>query len=45
MLILDVVAGKIAHVEVLHRDDVREKFGCGASGECIVPNAPALVES
>jgi hypothetical protein len=26
MLILDVVAGRIAHVEVLNRDDVRRKL-------------------
>jgi hypothetical protein len=26
MLVLDVVAGKIAHVEVLNRDDIRRKL-------------------
>jgi hypothetical protein len=26
MLILDVVAGTIAHVEILHRDDMRQKL-------------------
>jgi hypothetical protein len=26
MLILDVVADKIVHVEVLHRQDIREKL-------------------
>jgi hypothetical protein len=26
MLILDVVAGTIAHVEVLHRDEIRKKL-------------------
>jgi hypothetical protein len=31
MLILDVVDGEIACVEVLGRADVREKFGCGPS--------------
>ena len=37
MLILDIVVGKIAHVEVLHRDDVREKLGAVLPGEWIVP--------
>jgi hypothetical protein len=26
MMLLDVVAGTIAHVEVLHRDDIRTKL-------------------
>jgi hypothetical protein len=26
MVLLDVVAGTIAHVEILHRDDIRRKL-------------------